>query len=277
MAFYPSEDTVFGLIDTEGMYARADDGGAFTDEDSGAADSTANDMTLLPATEEINDAYYFGAGGKFSGVLLDMGTAGVGTVITWEYYDGSSWSTLTISDESSGFTTGTGTYLIAFDPPSDWSTTTINGQLAYWIRARCSTASFSTQPLGTQAWLVKNLVPYISSIDGIPGPRELSEVTALGDGGRKWIPALENTVITLELHWSEDDTSGPDTVLGFLRTYSTAALHWHFGPEGRVTGDIKYSGTCWVKDYRILSRIGDQVVARAELQVNGKVAKGTFS
>ncbi len=122
----------------------------------------------------------------------------------------------------------------------------------------------------------RDISPYITSIDGLPGPRELIEVTALGDGGRKWIPGLENAVITLELHWSEDASVGPDTVLGPLRTH-TAAVDFEFGAEGNAQGDIMYTGTCWVKDYRILTRVGDQVTARCELQVEGKVSRGAHA
>lgn len=276
MAFYPSKDSVFGIIDTEAMYARALDGAAYTNDDAAAANATANDMTLLPAVEEVNDAYYFGAAGKFSGILLNLGTAGVGTAITWEYYNGSSWATLTLSDQSAGFTAVAGEKLIAFDPPSTWVATTINSVSAYWIRARCSTASFTTQPKGTQAWLVKDLTPYLVSIDGLPGERELIEVTALGDSGRKFIPGLENVVISLELRWSEDTTSGPDTVLGVLRTH-TSAVHFHYGPEGRATGDIKYYGTAWVRNWVVVSRTGAEVTARCDLQVEGQVTRSTFT
>ena len=274
--FYPAKDSVFGIVDTEAMYARAFDDPAFTNQDTAAANATANDMTLLPAVEVVGDAYYFGASGKFCGVLLNIGTPGVGTAITWEYYNGATWVALTVSDQSVGFTAAAGNSLIAFTPPSNWAATTVNAQSAFWIRARCSTASFTTQPLGTQAWLVKDITPYVVSVDGLPGPRELSEVTALGDGGRAFIPALENVVVTLELHWSEDVGGGPDTVFGPLRTH-TSPVHFHYGPEGRASTDIKYSGTCWVRNYTAPSRTGAQVTARVELQVHGTVARGTFT
>lgn len=121
----------------------------------------------------------------------------------------------------------------------------------------------------------RDLSPYIVAIDGLPGPRELSEATALGDGGRKWHPSLENAPFTLELMWSDDSLVGPDTVLGPLRTHS-AAVDFNYGPEGSTNGDVKYYGTCWVRNYKITSRVGTLVMAMAELQVNGKVSRGTF-
>ena len=121
----------------------------------------------------------------------------------------------------------------------------------------------------------RDLSPYIVSIDGLPGPRELSDATALGSGGRNWHPSLENSIINLELMWSDDALVGPDTVLGPLRTH-TAAVDFNYGPEGQTSGDIKYYGTCWVRNYKITSRVGNLVMASAELQVNGQVSRGTF-
>ena len=121
----------------------------------------------------------------------------------------------------------------------------------------------------------RDLSPYIVSVDGLPGPRELSDATALGSGGRKWHPSLENVIINLELMWSDDALVGPDTVLGPLRTH-TAAVDFNYGPEGGTADDVKYYGTCWVRNFKITSRVGNLVMAAAELQVNGQVSRGTF-
>ena len=123
---------------------------------------------------------------------------------------------------------------------------------------------------------LRDITPYIVSIDGLPGPRELAEATSLNDTGRKFYPTLENVVITLELLWSDDANVGSDTVLGPLRTHS-AAVAFDYGPEGKTGGDVKYSGNAWVRDYRITSRVGNMVTARCELQVNGTITRGTYS
>lgn len=121
----------------------------------------------------------------------------------------------------------------------------------------------------------RNITPYVVSVDGLPGPRELSDVSVLGDTGRKWQPSLENVVITLELLWSDDAQVGSDTVLGPLRTH-TAAVAFKYGPKGSTAGYVKYSGSAWVRDYRILSRVGNMVTSKCELQVNGVVTRGTY-
>ncbi len=121
----------------------------------------------------------------------------------------------------------------------------------------------------------RDLSPYLTDVRGLPGQRALNEVTALGDGGAKFVAGLEN--VAVELHGIFDDTAttGPDAVLGPLRTH-TSAVDFEYGPEGSGTGDVKYSGTCWVVSYELRSRVGNLVEWSAVLQVEGTVTRGTF-
>jgi len=145
-------------------YAYADDGGAFTDETAEANSAGANDMTLMPANEATSDAYYLGQDSIFSGIKLTVGTAGVvaGTAlssITWEYGRAADWATLETSqfvDDSISFTAGTSTYFTTFTPPTDWAAKVVNAQSAFWIRARCVVADFTTTPVGTQVWILES-------------------------------------------------------------------------------------------------------------------------
>jgi len=144
-------------------YAFADDGGVFTDETTPANEGTGGDVTLMPATEVINDAYYFGQTGKFCGIQIDMTAAGVSTgggaaAITWEYWNGAAWvslETAQFTDSSTGFTAGTGTYFVTFNPPSGWAQTTVNSQSAWWVRARCAVGDFTTTPTAAQVWILE--------------------------------------------------------------------------------------------------------------------------
>ena len=110
---------------------------------------------------------------------------------------------------------------------------------------------------------------------GLPGRRNLNEVTALGDSGAKFIAGLEDVDISLSGIFDDTATTGPDAVLGPLRTH-TSAVSFEYGPEGSGTGDVKYSGNCWVLSYELRSRVGDGVEWNAVLQVDGTVARGTF-
>jgi len=135
--------------------AVADDGGTQTDETSPANNDTTNDMTLLPVTPAVDDAYYFGKSSLWDWLELRIGTAGIGTWdIDWEYWNGAGWVSLSdVVDNTSGFRV-TGTRLVLFARPLDWAQASVGGIAnLYWIRARVSTyASIITQPKGTRAF-----------------------------------------------------------------------------------------------------------------------------
>lgn len=115
---------------------------------------------------------------------------------------------------------------------------------------------------------LRDVSPYITSIDGLPGPRRLYPVTALGDSGDKYHPGLQGATITLELMWSVDASVGPDTVFGPLRTH-TSAVDFEYYPEGTT----KYSGTCWVEDFNIHTRVNNLVMATVVMKVDGTVTR----
>jgi hypothetical protein len=121
----------------------------------------------------------------------------------------------------------------------------------------------------------RDLSAYITEVRGLPGARGLNEVTALGDSGAKYIAGLEDAAITLNGMFDNTATSGPDAVLGPLRTHSSA-VDFEYGPQGTSAGNVKYSGTCWVTSYSLRSRVGDLVGWSAALQVNGTVTRGAF-
>ncbi len=135
--------------------AVADDGGVQTTETAAAQNATANDMTLLPATPALNDAYYFGFDYPWDNILLNLGTQGIGFwTISWEYWNGSWVGLAGLTDNTLGFTASAGIKTVIFSRPGDWALTNINGVgNKYWIRARVSAyTSITQQPKGTQAW-----------------------------------------------------------------------------------------------------------------------------
>ena len=124
--------------------------------------------------------------------------------------------------------------------------------------------------------VLRDVSPYIVAIDGLPGLRELGDATTINDTGRKRHPSLEDVVIVLEAIWSPDSDVGSDTVFGPLRTH-TAAVDFEYGPQGSTGTDIKYYGTCWLRNYAIQTRVGNLVLCRIELPVQGGVTRGTFT
>lgn len=140
-----------------------DDDGSFTNYTTAFNNATVNDVQLIPTVEEVDDAFYFGYSYKFKGLTLNIGTAGVGNTIVWEYYNGSAWTSLSVTDTTSGFTVA-GTNTVTFTPPDDWSKTSVNAYEYFWIRSRVSVAAFTTQPLLTQGWIiVPNSITYLNT------------------------------------------------------------------------------------------------------------------
>jgi len=155
-----SDGVHLGEFTAQAIVAQADDGTVITDETTEANEATGDDMTLLPATPAVDDAYYFGhLTKKFCTVKLTQSTQGAGSwTIVNEYWDGSAWTAIPGAsvgvDTIADFTTGASTYILQFIPPADWETTTVGALTGYFIRKRVSVyASVSTQPLGQQAWL----------------------------------------------------------------------------------------------------------------------------
>ena len=153
----PMTDNPDVIIAYKMGYAYADDGASFTDETTAANNTTISDMTLLPATPEVGDAYYFGlADAKFSTLQQNIGIPGEGTwTIIWEYWSGAAWVTcVDIVDGTTGFTAAAGWHDVTHTVQAGWAKTTVNTVEAYWIRARVSAyTDITTQPMGTQCWV----------------------------------------------------------------------------------------------------------------------------
>ena len=123
--------------------------------------------------------------------------------------------------------------------------------------------------------VVRDLSAYVVSVRGLPGVRNLNEVTAMGDGGAKFIAGLEDSTVTLSGIFDDTAGSGPDAVLGPLRAHGSA-VGFEYGPAGAAAGAVKYDGACWVLSYDLRSRVGDRVEWACTLQVEGVVRRGTF-
>ena len=195
--------------------AVADDGGTQTDETTAANDATTDDMTLLPASPAVDDAYYFGhATDLFGEVKINISTAGDGTwTLTWEYWNGTAWTALNVlSDGTSGFTVA-GTNSVIFEIPSDWATTEVATITCYWVRARVSSyTSITTQPKGAQAWVL------LANYNTIAGPlADAPNAPSSGSEWDIWVRRLSSDIsITAQLSPTNDGSyNAPNMLIGF--------------------------------------------------------------
>lgn len=127
---------------------------------------------------------------------------------------------------------------------------------------------------------LRDLTQYISEVSGLPGARDLNEVTALGDTGEKNIAGLSHAVISLSGHYDDTATTGPEAVLGPLvkndSTPEDTARLFNYGPKGSTAGFVKYTGTVKWESFEITSRVGDVVTWTASGKVQGDVTRSTF-
>lgn len=131
----------------------------FLDKTAGFNDATSANFSpfTFAAAEAINDYCAFGSIRKFSKLRFDSagGTAGIGGVVAWEYWNGSSWTALSgVTDGTTGFTIAVvDGQDVTFTMPSDWDTTTISsGAELFFTRARVTTI-YSTNPIYDQGFL----------------------------------------------------------------------------------------------------------------------------
>jgi hypothetical protein len=216
------------------IHAIAEDGGVQTDETVAANSVAANDMNLLPASPQKNDAYYFGGSIKFETVRLNVGTAGVGTwTLTYEYWNGSAWVALSyVADGTNGFKTA-GINDINFLRPSDWQKKLLLTRNVYWIRARVSSfTSKTTQPLGTKAW-------HYQRVFDLPS-KDTSEATL-----KIYLNGIEKTVNTDWFFIPGTGEGGADQVGMINALVSGDLLTTDFDGNLRIRGRFKEDSLSW--------------------------------
>jgi hypothetical protein len=122
---------------------------------------------------------------------------------------------------------------------------------------------------------LRDIKIYLNSVTGLPGARQLSEVTAFGDQGVKSIPGLANVTFSIAGHYDATATTGVWTVLNGLRT-TILTTTFQYGPAGGATGAAKISGECWMTDLNTDATVSDRVPIAATFQVDGIPTLGVF-
>ena len=133
---------------------RVSSGGVFVDETTDANSAAANDWQFFPAGAGLNDYAAVGSTYQFSGIQINVGTAGTGTyTVTWQYWNGTAWTALAgVVDGTTNFKTA-GTNTITYTIPTNWASNTLNAVLAYYIRAIRDAGTVTLDPLGTQGFV----------------------------------------------------------------------------------------------------------------------------
>jgi len=206
------------------VYTVEDTTFTITDESVDAGSAGGGDVPVFPATEQANDYIAVGAVKPFARVIFDISTQGVdgGTLdALWEYWNGSSWTTLEgatgFSDGTSDFTATTGNKNLDFYPPVDWrprglSDSTVNTPTLYFIRCRLVTADYSTNPVVQQVQIEDLVTANIVSVRAIPAT--VAAPFGTYPGASKWFmapgmaPTPTELVTTEQQSFSTTDDNG---------------------------------------------------------------------
>lgn len=149
--------SLVGILDRtlviHSVFSTADDA-AFNTNTTEARLDGGTPFTLWP-TPGTSDRTYIGMQVPWSRLVVDVATASSGQTTIYEYWNGSSWATLSVTDGTSGLTQDGS---LTWTAPGDWATVSVNSVTLYWIRIRFSGSAPGTNPtinsLSYLGWLV---------------------------------------------------------------------------------------------------------------------------
>jgi hypothetical protein len=124
-------------------------GGSFVDNSAEARLEGGTAFKLFQGPTVNNDEAYFGLQQTFERLIFNFGTAGVedsAITLTWEYWNGSAWTSFSPTDGTTKFTAH-GTVSWTISALTGWATTSVNGKNVYWVRVRFTAGSWTTNPL----------------------------------------------------------------------------------------------------------------------------------
>ncbi|MEE9553982.1 MAG: hypothetical protein V3W18_06755 [candidate division Zixibacteria bacterium] len=126
----------------------------YEDKSSEAADSVTGDIFHSESSallDAVDDCLYLGKQERFVCTAILLSVNGAGGQVVWEYFDGSLWKTFIPQSGVYHFDSADSLVYLWTDGesiPSDWQIGTVNGHLAYWVRAWVGTA-YTTNPVGS--------------------------------------------------------------------------------------------------------------------------------
>jgi hypothetical protein len=126
-------------------YAYYYNGSTYTDYSVELKEFGGSNIDLLTDTDDI---FYFGRSASWDRLYFELSTYGVNVTLVWEYWDGDSWEAFSPTDGTSNLT-ASGWVTWNIGSLTGWTTTSVNGQSAYWIRIRTTTVP-STVPRSSQ-------------------------------------------------------------------------------------------------------------------------------
>ncbi len=122
---------------------------AFTDKTDEVNSTAEAPFNLFDDSPVTGDIVYIGAFTRFLGMDIVLATAGTdngSTSIDWEYWNGSDWTDLTETAETSGSDIFTASGKVTWTFPYGWVTNSVNSFTSFWIRGTL-TDDYGTDPV----------------------------------------------------------------------------------------------------------------------------------
>ncbi|MFH1562228.1 MAG: hypothetical protein ABIF11_02235, partial [Nitrospirota bacterium] len=216
------------------------DGGT-TNMTGSATDTVSNDVIL---GSETTDAHYIGMNYKFDKIVYKIDTAGVGGTVTFKYWDGSIWATVTtVTDTTNSFTQSQAGYgTVSFTIPGGWVVGTVNEDgYKYWIKVETMGTYSTTLPKAGQISVVEyNLQLMVARMDGITGITGLTTANFTFGGGTdneiKGFREIGSTGVYQFALKPDNYNSCTITVTGYTYgTLSIGVLNTNLTDKGTIT------------------------------------------
>ncbi|KKL54844.1 hypothetical protein LCGC14_2261380, partial [marine sediment metagenome] len=120
----------------------------YTDNKGEANSPSGTAFFVFATTPATSDIIYIGLSNKFHGLTTDLFITGVGSpTITWEYYDGSSWTEFTPTEITTNASIFTASGKFTWSSLSAWTKNSVNSsESLYFVRGRLSAGSYTTSP-----------------------------------------------------------------------------------------------------------------------------------
>tara|TARA_B100000949_G_scaffold234745_1_gene254842 strand:+ start:4040 stop:5290 length:1251 start_codon:yes stop_codon:yes gene_type:complete len=129
---------------------------ASVEETTQATNSTADDITLPAADTEVYE-FALDHPSRILHINVSQTVVAASYVISWEYYNGSTWVSLssvtTVTDNTTSFSILGSSTVELTAIPTDWARSILHtSKSGHWIRAVAAASGVTTVPLATQAW-----------------------------------------------------------------------------------------------------------------------------
>jgi len=125
-------------------------GSTYVDNTEEANSPTGTAFAVFGSTAATTDILYIGMANKFHGLTTKLATAGAGSpTLVWEYWNGTAWTDFTssITELTTNASLFTAAGKITWTSLSGWTAVAVNNsQALFFVRARFSAGSYSTDP-----------------------------------------------------------------------------------------------------------------------------------